>query len=147
MVCSVTCTWTQTATGYTDLKSYGVLSGSDNNAKLEACKEKCKYDSQCNGVTIKNSDYSCWTETFTVNSGDAPGNTYTTYLKSNCQGAYPLSPREIILLLCNKWQNSNVWSFYCLVLDNSRKKRELYAMENDETSEFQRYKRAGKYDQ
>ena len=89
MVCSVTCTWTQTATGYTDLKSYGVLSGSGNNGKLEACKEKCKYDSQCNGVTIKNSDYSCWTETFTVNSGDAPGNTHTTYLKSNCQGAYP----------------------------------------------------------
>ena len=41
----------------------------------------------------------------------------------------------------------DTFGFYCIVLDNSRKKRELYAMENDETGELQRYKRAGKYDQ
>eukprot|EP01052_Picozoa_sp_SAG31_P007217 SAG31_NODE_341_length_17459_cov_29.188123_9_plen_685_part_00 len=86
--------WVEAANsrGFTDLHNYGAA------LTLDECKDRCVGDAQCHGVTIRNSDGNCWTETDTPNSGDAPGLVYTTYIKLEAAGEEP-----------GTWGDSKIW--------------------------------------
>ena len=71
--------WTTKTTGFQDVANLGNVGGT-----LEACKIRCvspKWAATCRGISVRNSDKSCWLEGV-AREGDLPGPAYTTYMRN-----------------------------------------------------------------